>query len=145
MVVQLTNNTVQMVSPCVYKTNEHFWKWKFWMVSNGLSVGGLSVKRQEHYFWKDIYINSNFNHGEIESLWMLVSTLWKLWICRLGLLKNNLDYGLATQKCQIRYPPNFWRTFRMPSNFCKIVLRVYNRSVISQDFFTHLPLPQIFL
>ena len=22
-------NTVQMVSPCVYKTNGHFWKWKF--------------------------------------------------------------------------------------------------------------------
>ena len=30
-----------MVSPCVYKTNGHFWKWKFWMVSNGLPVGGL--------------------------------------------------------------------------------------------------------
>ena len=41
MVVQLAANTVQMVSPCVYKTNGHFWKWKFWMVSNGLSVGGL--------------------------------------------------------------------------------------------------------
>ena len=24
------------------KTNGHFWKWKFWMVSNGLSVGGLN-------------------------------------------------------------------------------------------------------
>ena len=41
MVLQLATNTVQMVSPCVYKTNGHFWKWKFWMVSNGLSVGGL--------------------------------------------------------------------------------------------------------
>ena len=41
MVVQLATNTVQMVSPCVYKTNGHFWKWKFWMVSNGLSGGGL--------------------------------------------------------------------------------------------------------
>ena len=30
-----------MVSPCVYKTNGHFWKWKLWMASNGLSVGGL--------------------------------------------------------------------------------------------------------
>ena len=43
MVVQLATNTVQMVSPCVYKTNGHFWKWKFWMVSNGLSVGGLNM------------------------------------------------------------------------------------------------------
>ena len=43
MVVQLATNTVQMVSPCVYKPNGHFWKWKFWMVSNGLSVGGLMV------------------------------------------------------------------------------------------------------
>ena len=41
MVVQLATDTVQMVSPCVYKTNVHFWKWKFWMVLNGLSVGGL--------------------------------------------------------------------------------------------------------
>ena len=38
MVVQLATNTFQMVSPCVYKTNGHFWKWKFWMVTNGLSV-----------------------------------------------------------------------------------------------------------
>ena len=44
MVVQLAANTVQMVSPCVYKTNGHFWKWKFWMVLNGLSVGGLTYK-----------------------------------------------------------------------------------------------------
>ena len=36
MVVQLATNTVQMVSPCVYKTNGHFWKWKFWMASYGL-------------------------------------------------------------------------------------------------------------
>ena len=43
MVVQLATNTVQMVSPCVYKTNGHFWKWKFWMVSDGLSVGGLMI------------------------------------------------------------------------------------------------------
>ena len=42
-IVQLATNTVQMVSPCVYKTNRHFWKWKFLMVSNGLSVGGLMV------------------------------------------------------------------------------------------------------
>ena len=41
MVVQLATNTVHMVSPCVYKTNRHFWKWTFWMDSNGLSVGGL--------------------------------------------------------------------------------------------------------
>ena len=41
MVVRLATNTVQMVSPCVYKTNGHFWKWKFGMVSNGPSVGGL--------------------------------------------------------------------------------------------------------
>ena len=41
MVVQLATNTVQMVSPCVYKTNGRFRKWTFWMVSNGLSVGGL--------------------------------------------------------------------------------------------------------
>ena len=41
MVVQLAANTIQTVSPCVYKNNGHFWKWKFWMVSNGLSVGGL--------------------------------------------------------------------------------------------------------
>ena len=34
-----------MVSPCVYKTNRHFWKWKFWMVSNGLSVGRLNLVR----------------------------------------------------------------------------------------------------
>ena len=49
MVVQLATNTVQMVSPCVYKTNGHFWKWKFWMVSNGLSVGGLSYARALAY------------------------------------------------------------------------------------------------
>ena len=46
MVVQLATNTVQMVSPCVYKTNGHFWKWKYWMVSNGLSVGGLNCHKQ---------------------------------------------------------------------------------------------------
>ena len=43
MVVELATNTVQTVSPCVYKTNGHFWKWKFWMVSNGLSGGGLNL------------------------------------------------------------------------------------------------------
>ena len=42
MVVRLATNTVHMVSPCVYKTNGHFWKWKFWMVLKGLSVGGLN-------------------------------------------------------------------------------------------------------
>ena len=42
MGVQLATNTVQMVSPCVYKTNRYFWKWKFWMVSNGLSAGGFT-------------------------------------------------------------------------------------------------------
>ena len=41
IIVQLATNAVQMVSLCVYKTNVRFWKWKFWMVSNGLSVGGL--------------------------------------------------------------------------------------------------------
>ena len=50
MVVQLATNTVQIVSPCAYKTNVHFWKWKFWMVSNGLSVGGLNEKYQIGYF-----------------------------------------------------------------------------------------------
>ena len=33
---QLATNTVQMVSPCVYKTNGHFWKWNFVIVSNSL-------------------------------------------------------------------------------------------------------------
>ena len=28
---------------CVYKTNGHFWKWKFGMVSKRLSVGGLMI------------------------------------------------------------------------------------------------------
>ena len=50
MVVQLATNTVQMVSPRVYKTNGHFWKWKFWMVSNGLSVGGLMQGEPLHWF-----------------------------------------------------------------------------------------------
>ena len=45
MVVQLPTNTVQMVSPCVYKTNGHLWKWKFWMVSNGLSVERLMTRK----------------------------------------------------------------------------------------------------
>ena len=48
LVVQLAINTVQMVSPCVYKTNGHFWKWKFWMVSNGLSAGQLTPSLREY-------------------------------------------------------------------------------------------------
>ena len=51
MVVQLATNTVQMVSPCVYKTNGHFWKWEFWMFSNGPSVGGR-VKHTKSTFSK---------------------------------------------------------------------------------------------
>ena len=52
-------HTVQMVSPCVYKTNGHFWKWKFWMVLNGLSVGGLR---------DDFVINCIFQR-KLEVLW----------------------------------------------------------------------------
>ena len=73
MVVQLATNTVQMVSPCVYKTNAHFLKWKFWMVSNGLSVGGsngLSVgglieivnKRLCISFWNIFKILQQHDH-----------------------------------------------------------------------------------
>ena len=32
-----------MVSPCVYKTNGHFWKWKLWMVSK------WSISRRVNY------------------------------------------------------------------------------------------------
>ena len=49
MVVQLATNTVQMISPCVYKTNGHFWEWKFWMVSNDLLVGWLMWFNTEAY------------------------------------------------------------------------------------------------
>ena len=56
MVVQLATNTVQMASPCVYKTNGHFWKWKFWMVLNGLSVGRLISYSTLIYMYSEYFI-----------------------------------------------------------------------------------------
>ena len=71
MVVQLATNTVQMVSPCVYKTNGHFWKSKFQMVSNGLSVGGL-----KKMFMQDCYTKWTFQINTYYKMWFSVQ-LWK--------------------------------------------------------------------
>ena len=72
MVVQLATNTVQMISPCVYKTNGHFWKWKFWMVSNGLSVEGLNKS-------KPILHKTSSEISGCNSKQIISWTSWKLW------------------------------------------------------------------
>ena len=70
MVVQLATNTVQMVSPCVYKTNGHFWKWKFWILKTygcrDILPALFTACQARHcemlsvwwwYYWKPITIN----------------------------------------------------------------------------------------
>ena len=90
MVVQLATNTVQMVSTCVYKTNGHFWKRKFWMVSNGLSGGGL--------IYAYCYLCFYFPNGVLEGLtgiWLGVTSL--LCVCCRGI-----------QVPEVGEPPKLW-------------------------------------
>ena len=107
-------------TPCVYKTNGHFWKWKFWMASNCLSEGWLMkgactrhmyvniTLTKSLYAWNDLFMHNQTHYfcqlQKVDTCYMHTGQRIMRWKCVCSTLCVNCTTRylnkFCIQKCQ---------------------------------------------